>query len=150
MKTRTLFLALTLFAAPLFGAGSALAQDAAPRDHSCERGAHGEHGRGPGRRADRLVTTLGLDTHQEAAVRQIFDASRPRFEQIRQMTDTTARQTAMRALRAETRSSIDSLLTPSQRTTLDAMHAARGERGRGHRHGHGHGGSAPSSPAEGI
>lgn len=157
MKTRTWMLIAALAAAPLFTAGSALAQDTAPRDgmhgHGGPRGHHGgpRHGRGhggPGHRIEMLVAILGLDEHQEAAVRQIFEANRPRHEQIREMTDPAARQAAMQALHQETRSSIDALLTPDQRATLDRVEAVRREHGpRGRGHGDGRGGPAPTAPS---
>ena len=146
MNTRTLMLALTLAAAPLFTSGVALAQDTAPRE--CQ---HRHEGRGDraGHWADRMVAILGLDATQEATVRQIFEANRPRREAIRQMTDATARRTAIEALHTETRSAIDAVLTPDQRATLDRMHAERGaRRGGGHGRGRHHGprGAAPSAP----
>lgn len=162
MNTRTWMLVAALAAAPLT-VGTALAQDTAPgggvHGHEGPRGHGGPHhgGRGfggPGQRIEMLTAILGLDAHQEAGIRQIFEANRPRREQIRAMTDQTARHAAMEALHHETRASIDALLNPDQRATLDRMEAARrahGPRGEGREGGRGHGhGSPPSAPPTGI
>jgi Spy/CpxP family protein refolding chaperone len=147
MKTRTWILITALACAPFFAAGSALAQDVGPRMHRHEEHGHGRRHGGPGQRIEMLVAILGLDAHQEASVRQIFEANRPRREQIRTIADPAARQAAMRALREETHSAIDALLTPDQRATLDRMHAVRQEHGP---RGRGHGGRGPSAPPTGI
>lgn len=142
MTMRTWILIATMALAPLGMAGTALAQDTAPHGgahvHPGPHGRGGGHGRfrhgGPGRRVEMLVAILGLDATQEATVRQIFEANRPRFQEIRQMTDPAARRTAMQTLHQQTRARMDAVLTPEQRATLDRMEAAR----RAGRHGADH------------
>ena len=143
MKTRSILIAV--LASTFLLTGSALAQDVAPRqDGTHQHHHHGRFHRDPARRLEMLTAILGLDEHQAAGVRQIFEANRPRREQIRAMTDETQRHAAMLALHQETRAQIDALLTPDQRATLDRMEAVRrehGPRGRG-----GRGDRAPSAP----
>ena len=141
MTMRTWILIAAMALAPLGMTGTALAQGTAPhhggpRMHAGPhgRGGPGMHRRGPGERVRMLVAILGLDATQEATVRQIFEANRPRFQEIRGMTDPAARRTAMQTLHQQTRTQIDAVLTPEQRATLDRMEAARRERGPGAEH----------------
>lgn len=148
MKIQTLFLSAALACAPMLAAGPALAQDGAPP--ACE---HGGGHRGGGRfspeaRLEHMTAVLGLDANQQQLVRQIFETNRPRFQQIRQMTDVTARHAAMEQLRTQTHASIDAVLTPEQRATMQRMQAFHREHG-GRRGARGHG-APPAAPPAGI
>ena len=150
MNVRNWILVSSMALAPLFNVAAVSAQDTSPpATHECQ----GRHGHGRGDRMEHLTTILGLDANQQAAVRQIFEANRPRFQEIRQMTDATARQAAMQQLHTQTHASIDALLTPDQRATFDRIQAARaahaGEHG-GRRHGRRGGATGPATPPAGI
>ena len=95
-----------------------------------------------------MTAILGLDANQQAMVRQIFQANRSRFEEIRQMTDVTARRAAMQQLRTQTEAQIDAILTADQRTTVSRMRDFR--RSHGPRAHGGRGGHGPSAPPAGI
>jgi uncharacterized protein YdbL (DUF1318 family) len=92
-----------------------------------------------------MTAILGLDANQQQLVRQIFEANRPRFQEIRRMTDVTARHAAMEQLRTTTHASIDAVLTPDQRATLQRMQAFRHEHG-----GRGGRGAHRAAPPAGI
>jgi Spy/CpxP family protein refolding chaperone len=143
MKIQTLFLTVALACAPLAAAGTAFAQDTAPHA-GCEHGGRGRFS--PEARLEHMTAILGLDANQQQLVRQIFEANRPRFQQIRQMTDVTARHAAMEQLRTSTHASIDAVLTPDQRATLQRMQAFRQEHGRRG----GRGGAHRAAPPSGI
>jgi Spy/CpxP family protein refolding chaperone len=150
MKIQTLFLSLALACAPLAAAGTALAQDVAP-PAACPHGGHGDHrgARSPEARLEHMTAVLGLDANQQQLVRQIFEANRPRFQEIRQMTDETARHAAMQQLRESTHAQIDAVLTPAQRATMERMIQFRRDH-RGGRGGRGARGGAPTAPPTGI
>ncbi|MEM9068972.1 MAG: hypothetical protein AAGE52_10720 [Myxococcota bacterium] len=89
------------------------------------------------RRVARMTERLSLTDAQASQVTSVLEGAATQRRAIRESSqDHDAKRAAMRTLRQETRTSIDAILTPAQRTQAEEMRERRGRRGhRGHRGG---------------
>lgn len=152
--------ALALPGIAIADSSRASAQEAAPAQDGerCrhDRGPRGHRGP-PGieHRMQRLTERLGLDTNQQALVRQAFEQARAEHEALRAGAEGEARRSperreAHRALMQRTMERIDAVLTPEQRATFEQMRAQMRERHEGRRGRRGrHGGPGRGGPGGG-
>jgi Spy/CpxP family protein refolding chaperone len=98
------------------------------------------------RRLARMTERLSLTPAQVQRIERIMEESATARQGARRNGDSRA---ATEAVRTRTRSAIQNVLTPAQRTAMEAMHSERGERGRrgprGERGARGQRGGAPTN-----
>ena len=80
----------------------------------------GEHRAEPRRPSDMLGADLKLTAEQAVRIDTLIERQMRGFREIRQSTQPT-----IDSLMGQTRRSMDSILTPGQRATLDSAHARR-------------------------
>jgi Spy/CpxP family protein refolding chaperone len=87
----------------------------------------------PARRLQMMKERLGLSDAQSAQVKAVFEDERTKTEALRadQTSDRAAMRPKMEAIRKDSETRIDAILTPDQKTKWDAMRAEMQQRGRG-------------------
>jgi Spy/CpxP family protein refolding chaperone len=88
---------------------------------------HGGYGGGGGGRMKKMAGELGLTDAQKSKMMAMMTASRQQAEAVRNNTKLTpaARMAKMQALQASNRSKMMAIMTPAQRTKMQAMMQAR-------------------------
>lgn len=153
-----------------FAAHHASAQGG-PRDGQCDHGGPGEghhhgrgggdgwHGRGgphggprdPAERAEHrvrmLTAILDLNERQATEVRRILTAEATEMQTLMQQGRSPAMRDQMQAIHDRTQASIEAVLNPQQRATLQRMEAVRRQERAEHEAQRGPAGQPPAAPA---
>jgi len=87
----------------------------------------------PERRTEMMKRRLGLSDAQVAQVKAVFEDERTKGEALRadQTGDREAMRSKMEAIRKDSETRIDAILTPDQKGKWDAMRAEMQRRGPG-------------------